>query len=100
MNPLLVLPAIIALSVGFVMLPVGLAVYAQYRRRKFLRCPETAAGAQIRVDARRAGLTAAVGRPLLRVTTCSLWPERQGCAQDCLDLPASAMRDLREHEVA
>ena len=99
MNPLIVLPTIIGLSVVYVMLPVGLAVFSRYRRRKFLRCPEAQTGAQIQVDARRAGLSAAFGRPSLRVATCSLWPERRRCGQACLGLPGSAVRDLREHEV-
>lgn len=93
MNPWIVLPQIVVLAVVFVMLPVGAAVYAQYRRRKLTRCPVTGGDVVIRVDAAQAGLNAALGRRRLSIAECSLWPARQGCGQVCLTVSAETMPD-------
>ena len=84
MNPWIVLPAIIALGVVYVMLPMGLEAFFRYRTRKPLRCPVTAEEAWVLINARRAGLSAAFGHPSLRVRSCSLWPARYNCRRDCL----------------
>lgn len=84
MNPWIVLPAIVALGVVYVMLPIGLSAFFDYRHRKPVRCPVTGEGAWVLVNAPRAGVTAAFGHPALRVRSCSLWPPRDDCGQDCL----------------
>jgi hypothetical protein len=93
MNPWIVLPAIVALAVVYVMLPTGLLAFFRYRLRKLLRCPRTGEGAQVRFDSGWAGLSAALtGHPSLRVSLCSLWPERSGCGRECQKLPATEVR--------
>jgi len=92
MNPWIVLPAIIALGLVYIMLPTGLQAFFRYRPTKLLRCPETGDPARVLIDARRAGLSAALrGSPSLSVRECSLWPVRSGCGRDCLKLPADEM---------
>lgn len=95
MTPWIVV-AVIALGVVYVLLPVTLEVFARYCRRKFLNCPLTAEEAWVLLDARRAALSAAFGPPSRRVRSCSLWPARAACGRDCLRLPESELRDLRE----
>jgi hypothetical protein len=93
MNPWTVLPAIVALGVIYIMLPTGLHAFLRYRPRKELCCPVSGDEARVLIDARRAGLSAALrGHPSLSVRDCSLWPARSGCGRDCLKLPAAEMR--------
>ena len=85
--PWILLAAIVAVSVVYVLLPVVGAVLIRYRRTRGLTCPETGVNAEVGVDAKWAALTAAFHHPVLRVKNCSLWPERSGCQQACLGLP-------------
>ena len=95
MNPWIVLPAIIALGVIYIMLPTGFHAFLRYRPRKELCCPVSGDEARVLIDARRASLSAALrGRPSLSVRNCSLWPARSECRRDCLNLPDHQMRDL------
>ncbi len=92
MSPWIVLP-ILALGVLYVALPVALEVFARYRHRKFLRCPVTAEEAWVLLDARRAAVSAAFGRPSRRVRSCSLWPAHYACGRDCLRLSEGELRE-------
>jgi hypothetical protein len=82
--PWIVVAAIIAVAVCYVLLPVVADTFRRFRTKKSLRCPETGREAEVGIDAGRAALTSAFGRALLRVKNCSLWPERKECAQDCV----------------
>ena len=86
--PWIVLAAIVALAVAYVLLPVVSAVFLRFRGTKELACPETGATAKVGADARWAAVTAAFRHPVLRVKDCSLWPGRRGCEQNCLRPPA------------
>ena len=57
---------------------------SQYRGVKVVACPETKRPALVEVDARHASLTAIVGRPDIRLETCSRWPIKNQCGQECL----------------
>ena len=84
MNAPAVLLGVIVLTVVYVMLPVGFAVYAIWRRPRRLRCPVTERDALAGVDAYGAGVAAALGGSSVRVRECSLWPENSGCGEECL----------------
>jgi hypothetical protein len=58
--------------------------YIRSRGKRLILCPQARVFAAVDVDAPHAALTAASGRPEVRLRDCSLWPDRQGCAQDCL----------------
>ena len=83
-NPWLLISAIVATAALYVVLPVVLHARRRFRPPQILDCPESGERAALFVNARKAMLTAAVGNPHLQVIECSLWPERQGCAQRCL----------------
>lgn len=85
--PWVVIAAIVGVGAWYALLPVVADTFRRFRTKKSLRCPVTGGEAEVGVDAGRAALTSAFGRALLRVKNCSLWPERKGCAQDCLSLP-------------
>ncbi len=82
--PWITLLAIAAAAVFYVLVPVVADTFYRYRQKRAVRCPETGAEAEVQIDAAHAALTAVPGPPELRVEVCSLWPERQGCAQACL----------------
>ncbi len=79
--------AIMALAVLFVLTPVTLHIHRRYRDRTALRCPETGRLTSVRIDAEKAAKSALFGEPKLRVETCTRWPEKKNCARKCLDIP-------------
>ena len=58
--------------------------FFRFRERRTLLCPETGHFALVRIGAVRAAVSSLLDDPHLRVRDCSLWPERQGCRQECL----------------
>ncbi|MBI3015125.1 MAG: hypothetical protein HYY65_08730 [Candidatus Tectomicrobia bacterium] len=82
--PLLVAAAIVALGVLYVLVPVVIEVFLRFRARRMLRCPQTGTDAEVQLDARKAALTSAFGPEKTQVQDCSLWPEKEGCQQDCV----------------
>jgi hypothetical protein len=55
----------------------------KYRGRRVVTCPENQRPAGVAVDARHAMATA-LAKPELRLESCSRWPEKAGCGQECL----------------
>jgi hypothetical protein len=62
----------------------GTRVYFRFRESSLVTCPETHKTAVVEVAAKSAGMQAILGEPHLRLSTCSRWPIREGCGQDCL----------------
>ncbi len=59
-------------------------VSSKYRGTKLVTCPETRRPAIVEVDALHASLTSTVGLPDIRLETCSRWPLKEQCGQECL----------------
>ena len=57
---------------------------SKYRGTKVVACPETGSCALVEVDALQASLTSIVGRPAIRLESCSRWPMKTQCGQECL----------------
>jgi hypothetical protein len=85
-NPGLVLVAILGVALLYVLMPLVVDTLRRYRSPSMISCPETGGRVEVGIDASHAALTSAFGRPLLRVKSCSLWPERERCKQHCLTL--------------
>ncbi len=83
---LTIVVAVLVLAVAlFVFRAVpGVQAYLRLRGKRLVTCPETQAPAAVDVAAREAALGAFVNEPTLRLETCSRWPEREGCGQNCL----------------
>lgn len=80
-------PLVVSASCVVASTPVALAGVRAYRTFsgiRFVICPESASEAAVRIQAARAMATAIVGRPDVRLKSCSGWPERQGCDQACV----------------
>jgi hypothetical protein len=65
----------------------------KYRGRRVISCPENRRPAGVVVDARHAAATALGRAPELRLSSCSRWPERAGCGQECLAEVAASPED-------
>ncbi len=75
---------IIAFTVLYFVVPYALGTYMKYRGKRLVICPETKQPAAVDVDVRHAAMSAVFDDPHLRLKTCSRWPEREGCGQECL----------------
>jgi len=58
--------------------------YRRYRGARAITCPETKAYAVVQVDAAHAALSSPWTDAHVRLRTCTRWPEREGCGQECL----------------
>jgi len=84
MDTLAALGAIATIGVAYVLLPVGLSVFAEFSKPNEVICPENGEPAHVAVDATYAAITSAVGMNRLRLDGCSRWPERGACNRGCL----------------
>ncbi len=81
---LITIAMVVALGGLYVLLPLVINTFQRYRNKRVMTCPETGSLAEVDIDSRRAALTSAIGRPLVRIKNCTLWPKRKGCDEDCL----------------
>ncbi len=82
--PLMVMAIVVGVGAIYVLLPVALTAYASFRQAREVACPETKEAAFIRLDAKYAAATSAIGATKLRILGCSRWPERGDCGRACL----------------
>ena len=87
MSPWIVLPSLLLVAILFVLIPVAAAVYSRFRHPWRVPCPDAGVDAEIGIDAVAAARAEVVGGRNLTVVRCSLWPERQGCEQRCVNVP-------------
>ncbi|HJM42570.1 MAG: hypothetical protein QGH70_08615 [Nitrospinota bacterium] len=88
-HPGTVIVAILALSILYVMIPVMMTAIRHFRGVRRLRYPEAGRTAEVAIDRRHAALTSVLGKPRLRVSRCTLWPERMDCPHTCMKSPQS-----------
>jgi hypothetical protein len=75
--------AVVCLVYNVIRPAVG--AYVKFRGKRLITCPETRTPVGVEVDVKHAASTAAFSRrPELRLTSCSRWPERQDCEQECV----------------
>ncbi len=71
--------------VAYVFFGEFLRTWFRFRGVRLIVCPENYQPAAVKVDALRAAKWAALsGEADVRLKTCSRWPEKQGCAQECV----------------
>ena len=58
--------------------------YAKQRGPRVITCPETLTPEGVEVDAGHAAVTGLMGHQELRLSSCTRWPEKAGCGQQCL----------------
>ncbi|MDR3726146.1 MAG: DUF1761 domain-containing protein [Terracidiphilus sp.] len=60
------------------------AIYERYSGGRPVACPADQQPAVVSIDVRHAAATVMDGRPDLRLSDCTRWPERSKCNQACL----------------
>jgi len=78
----LVLVALVLSSIPMIFIAVR--TYLRYRGTRLITCPETKMPAAVRVDKGHAATTTAAGDPELRLESCTRWPEKKHCGQECI----------------
>ena len=69
----------------YYVMPPAIEAYVKFRGRRLITCPETRTPVAVDVDLKRTAYSAVrSGKPDLRLSNCSRWPERQDCDQDCV----------------
>jgi hypothetical protein len=59
--------------------------YVSHRGRRIVTCPESQQPAGVELDAWLAARTGSIeGEPVLRLQSCSRWPENESCCQACV----------------
>jgi hypothetical protein len=76
--------AVVALGVLYLVIRLVAGAYLTYRGTRLVTCPETNEPAAVEVNATHAAFTSMARKPDLQLDTCSRWPERQHCGQECL----------------
>jgi hypothetical protein len=64
-----------------------------YRGDRVITCPENHRPAGVRVDASHVAAQPFAKSAHLQLSSCSRWPERAGCGQECLSQVAAAPED-------
>lgn len=83
-----------ALIVAYAALRPLVRTYRTYRGTRVITCPETGKPAAVEVDAAYAAVSqTSFGTPVLQLASCSRWPERRGCGQECLAQIEAAPHD-------
>ncbi len=67
--------------------------YSKWSGIMMVTCPESMSAAGVEVDAKYAALTSLGVKQNLTLKSCTRWPERQNCGQDCLTQVESSPED-------
>ena len=59
-------------------------VWFRYRGARVITCPENDRHAGVELNSLQAAISGFAGPPKLTLSSCSRWPERAGCGQECL----------------
>jgi hypothetical protein len=84
---------ILAIGLVLSLLPIAFLVtlaYVKARGPRAIVCPETTTPEVVEADPSRAAWTSLTDQASYRLVSCSRWPERQDCGQECLDQIESA----------
>lgn len=81
--PIPFLDLVILLVAGAAVWVLGSA-WLKYRGQRIIQCPENHRPAGVVLDAAHAAATVFGGEAKLRLSSCSRWPEKAGCGQECL----------------
>jgi len=76
---------LIVAVLGLALLTGFFTTWRRFSGKRVITCPETLQPAAVDVNAIGAAKNTLLrGSPALRLKTCSRWPERQDCGQECL----------------
>lgn len=81
---MLLVASILAITVLCIIATYVVLAFVRFRGKRLVICPETERVVAVDVDAAHAALTIGRGIPELRLTSCTRWPERHDCGQECV----------------
>jgi hypothetical protein len=96
MNILVVAGVLFLITLAIVVPILVWSAYRKYRGKRVVICPDTGQPVVVEVDERLAAATAVFGSPSLRLKSCSRWPEKQYCGQECLEQIEATPEELLE----
>jgi len=76
--------AVLVVTALYVGIRHFLRALAPYRGTQIVDCPETEKPVVVEVDSLHAALTTLAGSPDLRLASCTRWPLKSDCGQECL----------------
>ena len=79
----LIVADVLAIAAWLVFRALG-RPYLKYRGKRLITCPENRKPAAVDIDALHASATAVRGHVELRLASCTRWPEKRDCGQECL----------------
>ena len=79
-----ILVLLLVTSFAFICYRILLPPDGYLRRKRMLTCPETGEHVNLRIDVVHRIRTLLGGHEHLRVESCSRWPDRRVCGQECL----------------
>jgi hypothetical protein len=82
----------IGVFAGIVLMRLA-ALMSRYRGERVVKCPENTRPAGVKLDVGHAVASGLAFHAGLRLSTCSRWPEKAGCGQECLSQIAAAPQD-------
>jgi hypothetical protein len=83
----------LAASIAYRALRRKVTAYLEFRGTRVVVCPETREYVAVEVDALHAASSATEEEAELRLSSCTLWPERGDCDQHCVYQIANAPED-------
>src|SRR5215204_2152769 len=83
----------LAAGVAYRALRRMVSAYLEFRGTRVVVCPETRQHVAVEIDALHAAATATDAEAELRLRSCTRWPERVDCDQDCVYQLANAPED-------
>lgn len=85
--------AAIALSLLYLVFRIAAAVYTRYSGTRLIICPETRRPAAVELGAGYLAFSTLMLDPTMRLKSCTRWPERRNCGQECLEQIEAAPED-------
>src|SRR5215204_6996446 len=80
----------LAAGVAYRALRRMVSAYMEFRGTRVVVCPETRQHVAVELDALHAAVSSTEKEAELRLRSCTRWPEREGCDQDCIYQIANA----------
>ena len=84
MPVLVIAVAVVVAVLAGILLGRVIRLFWKYRGARVITCPENLRPAGVSVDAGHIAAQVFTQNPQLRLSSCSRWPERAGCGQQCL----------------
>ena len=85
MSPWLIAGAVLIAVAAYLLFSGFFRTFLTFRGTRVITCPENLESAAVKVNAAHAAQWASIaGEPDLRLKSCSRWPEKAGCGQECL----------------